>query len=772
VSKIKKSNSTVNVEEPEKFGPRADQILSKTSVYPPDQLMFGVENAADAKAFFRSQDRMPNLQGGGRYHDSFSFDGIWGEGAVPERAHKELNEGRLFIRNPDTGDVHAIGARTAHRWEQHFRNARFTAEGSAKITGQWADMALMALNKGHAHDLAKYLERVDDTLQRCRRLAGVGADEEFIGYVGEMQRLQSRIKSDPGLATDPQTIARAKRLLARAKAESALLANYNNAGPIKRAYLRVMLDGVAARNELGRTLETIGAHTPDWVNFTNAVKLIAMASATPEVAAAIGRGETDEAARLVTTYLQGAALKGLSLPSLAASVPGLSMATLARMIVEIRIQSIEGGVELAAGRQEPWDLISGFYTAWGAGEDSNPRFRRTRTVADLVAHIHSERQLEAFVYLMAKRAANQGARLPEWGPYTTRTIQQVTEAIFQRCWPAIRYAWLYEREMLMAEYLYRRSEIIHSSLLISYSPQKPAPNEQVIATVHSLGDHPQESLLRMEEILKLLYGSNSYISWHYIWAPEGSAYGSSKVRRSFVFQTPGKYEVAARLVFRPYPGGNDPRGFRSDNVIETRIMLEGEAETSVDVEVVGDATDPCQWLADMDHGRYFLLEDDLPDWITVEISMRSKNRRGESTYLSAPWTYTDLSGQKVTAHTCSLSIWGTFVVDVGEGKYNPNISISVGIIDDHDRAVWWARRDMPQPYLAEDWMLLRNDLGDPRISGNGGSIISPGNFMGIVYKNLTLLMDWLGSGLDKENSEHVMKTIGKLWIDKISQIND
>ncbi|MDZ7762313.1 MAG: hypothetical protein U5L00_18930 [Desulfovermiculus sp.] len=101
-------------------------------------------------------------------------------------------------------------------------------------------MALMALNKGHAHDLAKYLERVDDTLQRCRRLVGVGADKEFIDYVGEMQRLQSRIKSDPGFATDPQNIAQAKRLLIRAKAESALLANYNNAGPIKRASSRVM----------------------------------------------------------------------------------------------------------------------------------------------------------------------------------------------------------------------------------------------------------------------------------------------------------------------------------------------------------------------------------------------------------------------------------------------------------------------------------------------------------------------------------------------------
>ncbi|MDZ7762312.1 MAG: hypothetical protein U5L00_18925 [Desulfovermiculus sp.] len=203
------------------------------------------------------------------------------------------------------------------------------------------------------------------------------------------------------------------------------------------------------------------------------------------------------------------ALKGLSLSSLAASVPGLSMATLARMIVEIRIQSIEGGVELAAGRQDPWDLISGHYTAWGVGEDSDPKFHKTRTVADLVAHFHSERQLKAFVYLMAERAANQGARLPEWGTYRTRTIQQVVEAIFQRCWPAIRYAWLYEREMIMAEYLYRRSELIHTPLLISYSPQKPAPYEQIAGTVHSMGDHPQQSLRRMEDILKLLYGSNS-----------------------------------------------------------------------------------------------------------------------------------------------------------------------------------------------------------------------------------------------------------------------
>jgi hypothetical protein len=350
-----------------KFGPRAASILEQTNLYPADHITLGVNNNEAAKELFRRVGRMPNLQDGGRYNEAARFDGIWGEGAIADRKKREAIQGNLFARSSVSGKGKIYSSKVAHRLEVHMRNARFTPEGSASVTSQWADLGFLALDAGDSHDLAKYLGRLDDTLQRCRRLSGFDLDQGFVDFVGDVQRLQARLQSDPSVVQDPQVLAAAKRLLVRGKAESALLANYSQAGPIQRAYLRVMMDSVAARDQLGQAIEAIGAHTPDWVNFTNAVKFMAIASATPDVAAAVGRGDSEEAARLVTNLLSTSSIKGFSLPSLLASVPGLSLAVLAKMIVEIRVQAIEGADLLAVGREDAWELISGVSTAWGIG---------------------------------------------------------------------------------------------------------------------------------------------------------------------------------------------------------------------------------------------------------------------------------------------------------------------------------------------------------------------------------------------------------------------
>ncbi len=570
-----------------KFGSRANAILTRTNLYPPDQMMFGVEDQSEAAARFAEWRRMPNLKKGGKFTSANDIEGLWGEPGRLMRQKKELSEGLLFYKNPETFEAITSSPRSIHKAEGILR---YNAELAAKSTAQCADIGLAYLSKGNSHELLKYLGRTDRELQRCRELSGAAIDWDFIK---KLQKLQTDIELDPKLLKDPKFAAGAKQVLLRAKSESAILANYAKAGPMQKAYLRVMLDGVAAKNQLGDLIDTIGTHTPDWVNFTNAVKFMMIAAGTAQVAEAAGHGDTDEAVRSTLILLKSASVKGLSLSSLVASIPGYSALLLAQMIVEIRMEAKQAGVLLAVGRQNPWELISGIYRAWGAGYDPDPRYGKERTLGDLVARFHSESRLEAWVLHMCGRAVSQGARPPEWGPRVRATVEDTKKAIFDRCWPIIRFAWLWEREMLMAEYLNIRSELVHTPLFIGYTPQKPKLNESVIASVHNMGQHLEQSLFRMEVILKLLYGSKSFLGWQYFWDPEGS-HVSLKNRRSFIFQTLGNHQVDVRLSLKPYPGGNDPAGFRSENVTETRIMREYELEASVYVEIVGETGDQVQ----------------------------------------------------------------------------------------------------------------------------------------------------------------------------------
>jgi hypothetical protein len=325
--------------------------------------------------------------------------------------------------------------------------------------------------------------------------------------------------------------------------------------------MRVMLDGVAAKNQVGKLLDRVMRATPDWVNAQNAMNFITFAVGTYATAQAAGRGNVMETLGTACEHLKW--IKGFG---------PLLMAEITTAIIE---EAKASGYDLAAGSQEAWDLMAGIYSAEGR-VSVDPDKRRSYTLPDLVAHFKSERKLEAIVYAQCIRASSRDA-----GAATGAVDMKVADAIFARCWPVIRDAWRWERDSLMSEYLILASEVTHAPLLIYYKPTNPKPGETVVCEIASYDGRVHERIRRMDEIIRILYGKGSLVALSHFWTPDGQWVGERDWQRAFTFDKPGKYPVKVRMQVSPISPHRDTNH---------RVMLERNVEALVDIQVGGEAT--------------------------------------------------------------------------------------------------------------------------------------------------------------------------------------
>lgn len=540
------------------FGDQAGSVLSRANLYAPNQLMTGIENTADAMERFQKLKTVPNLAHSGPVTPATTAkyaEGLYGSGAQTYVQGYERGAGRLFYNN--NGKAVTGLSELAHMGEGA---PAYTAAGTANTAGQWAVHGMDELAAGRGDKVAKYLERLERDLIKSRSLSQLPVDDAFRA---ELKQMRDLLKSNPArLADVGDDVA---RLLARGKTEAAILKGFENAGPMRRAYMRVMLDGVAAKNKVGQLLEKVLKATPEWVNAESAMNFIVFAVGTHATAQAAGRGNMMETLGTACEHLKW----------MKASTFGpLLMAEITTAIIE---EAKASGYIAAAGSQEAFDLMEGIYSAWGrAGVDPDPR--RKLTLADMVANFQDERRLEAIVMAQAIRASTRGL-----GSATEVADQGVADAIFAKCWPVIRDAWRWERDGLASEYLLLGSEIVHTPIVIYYKPTTVKPGQRVICEVGSVGGKLGERIERMQQIIRVLYGRGSGVSYNYYWDPGGSSVSDYDWQRGFVFDKPGKYPVKVSLEVAPFT--RFPK-------TEPRIMLRRTVPAMVEVVVGDGATQP------------------------------------------------------------------------------------------------------------------------------------------------------------------------------------
>jgi hypothetical protein len=536
----------------QEFGSSADDILARTNLYAPNQLMHGVEDTADAIDRFRKLNTVPNLSHNGPVTAATPAkyaEGLYGPGSQTYVQGYEKAAGRLFYNN--NGKCVTGLSELAHLGEGA---PKYTAAGTATTAGQWAMHGMDELAGGRAEKVAKYLARMERDIVKSRSLSRLPADNAFRTDLRQMREL---LKKNPGKLADVSDDV--TRLLMRGKAESAVLAGFENAGPVRRAYMRVMLDGVAAKNQVGKLLDRVMRATPDWVNAQNAMNFITFAVGTQATAQAAGGGDVMETLGTACEHLKW--------------IKGFGPLLMAELTAEIIKETRAGGYDLIAGYQEAWDLMAGIHTVKGREIGFGDK-RHQYTLPDLVANFTSETKLKALVYLQCVNASSPDSESATGDP-------KAVEPLFARCWPVIRDAWRWERDALTSEYLVIASEVTHAPLLIYYTPKNPKPGETVICEVASYDGRVHERIRRMNEIIRTLYGRGSLVALHHYWTPGGQSAGTLSFKRAFTFDEPGTYPVKVKMEVSPISPARHTNH---------RVMLERNVEALVDIVVGGEAT--------------------------------------------------------------------------------------------------------------------------------------------------------------------------------------
>jgi hypothetical protein len=499
------------------FGRDADRVLRTVNLYPPSQLMAGVENAADAVNRFGNLGQVPNLSVSGVPRNAAPFaEGLYGGGARAWTQGYEQSAGRLFYRE---GDKVFMGMTDLTHMSEGV--ARHNIEGMVNTSRQWLSHIDDAIAAGDRNAIAKYLDRLNRDLAKAKNLGRLEMD---MAFRTEMNQLSRALKSGTGNLGALR--GRLDAVVTRAGREVKVLGIYARSGATVRRILGVVLQTGAAGDRLRRIVSEAG----EALTFEKAVQAVVL---YVELRKSLAYAAEDDFHRAYRSALAGT----------------IGMANLpAGIITELggcALDAIDAtGIDLVASTQEAWNLMAGLHTVYGR-EDVDAG--RGYTLQDLVRHIDDESRLEALVRLKAKIASERG-----FSGVAATTDARVAEAVFRRCWPVIRDAWRLEREKLTAEFEVLCMEMTLMPVLMSYEPNPARATAggkteiTVTARVRDPGFDARRA--RLKEIIDLLCHTSTYVNTAWRW--KGGVEGREPWIRKFSFEGSGRKPVELALDVR------------------------------------------------------------------------------------------------------------------------------------------------------------------------------------------------------------------------------
>lgn len=535
----------------QEFGKDAAKVLGATNLYAPNQLMKGVEDAADAMQRFQKLGQVPNLAYSGSVNSAtpkFLAEGLYGEGAGVWTQMYEQKSGRLFYAVE--GRAYAGMVDLTHLAEGQ---GRYTVEGMANTSTQWAEHAAEELSQNRGDRVAKYLERLERDMAKAKDLARLGGDPS---WTREIREVTASLKANPRSLA--QLEGRVAALLQRTHLESAILGRLAKAGPVQGAVLNAAMAGIAAKNQFGQALTTAAQKIPA-MQLVQGVLAIVVVKSGSRAAAESGYLEALRQAAPVMATLGTGVLMGLT--------------------NAIMDGAREGGFALAASYQDPWALLEGNFTAAGrvSADEGRPY-----TIEELVLKIHTEDALSNFVRTRAQQASLRGFQ----GTVSAATDQSVANDIYARCFPQILRAWQTRRELLRMEYLDLADGLKTAVYPVVVSPSSAKLTKggkvDVLAEVlppknSTLG----RSLDRMKEILTILVGGRPYALVTYRWV--GGQDGNRETQRTYTFRQAGTQSVVCTVEISV-----NESSLRAGDPLIQRIPR----FTAVDVDIEGEIAMP------------------------------------------------------------------------------------------------------------------------------------------------------------------------------------
>lgn len=161
-----------------------EDVVSRTKLYPPAQLMQGVEDAEQAIERFKELGLSPDLAhapGVELSDDQWKAagEGIWGEGGLPFRQDYEEKAGRIWYQDTvvDANGVKTTTVRSGFTDLTHLSDGygTYTIEGTSATAKQWSQKARESVT-GSSRDYRvafKDMERAHLDMKKARSLASL-----------------------------------------------------------------------------------------------------------------------------------------------------------------------------------------------------------------------------------------------------------------------------------------------------------------------------------------------------------------------------------------------------------------------------------------------------------------------------------------------------------------------------------------------------------------------------------------------------------------------
>ncbi len=419
------------------------RVVNSISVYPPEQLLQGVSNNAEAVERYQQV-----LKGKPALGDE-PIEGLWGdEAAKGFRQAYEVSSGGRVIYNVG-GKIHSGFADLNHMLEGY---GKFTLDSTADLSNQFLVKTNKAFKAGQAKDIAKNMERLDLYLKKTKSLARVKAS---VRPNATMSRLWRDIKGQVAKVDDP---------LQKQQLYEAWLKN--NQKLISETLEHAQTE-LALCRQLARTMDPGEVRmiyqlleSPRWVKFKN--KLVELwRKGKGGVAKMPWRGIVKgmraamwavEIHGLVGVWQEKGMNAALNHGAARALMMQLNLPTAAMQIIfEMALeQSKYAGYGFAASYQECDQLMAGIYMVKGHERLAEGRDIPTLAREEIFDHV---------VLDELRRHARAAARRQREASSEQEIEQGLEQALIQRCTTPVLRAWERERMGMIAE-LYRAKNLL------------------------------------------------------------------------------------------------------------------------------------------------------------------------------------------------------------------------------------------------------------------------------------------------------------------------
>ncbi len=460
----------------------AQDFLSRTNLYPPDQLMSGVKNAEDAVRKFKNLGLTPAVKyPPGHKYSAKDFtdasDGIWGEEGKAFRQGYERKTGKVWykkvVTNADgtisTRVISAQGTDLLHEIDGH---GLYTIKNTASISRQQINLAEKALNAAEPdfRVVMKDAERAHLSLKKSRDLSSISnpGRTPLASFYDDFHRIQKKVKIKYAnlspiqqaemfnkeinkLCSSPTYCKKLRNALYRADQQAAMLDLLaESRKPMRKAVIRNILEGnTKSARKLSTELLKAGRKIP----------------VMPLMIGLFTYWDTINIANKAGDDYEAAVRKAME--TLSMNCLGLGASSLAVLVNAIIDSAKEAGFMLATAGQDCQDLIAGIISVKGWEDVSEQPSPWETTIEQLAVDFGEVERLKRFVDMVIYNASSSS--------HDTKKIKEKKkEALRKRCMPQLIKDWRNARTTLFMDFLKtvrRIDEVMkHIRLVVEVDP--------------------------------------------------------------------------------------------------------------------------------------------------------------------------------------------------------------------------------------------------------------------------------------------------------------